>query len=185
MVLEHFMTPLALRLGLIVALPVAACQPPTREASLPLAPSVDTKTTPPTASAQPVADPQAVAPLTEQAELAGVSLALRGCQLSIRTDTGSWSQTIDLPEPCKLGRKPDGSVQVVNTKQGATVLVISSRPSADTAGDCDTRKRALVVDQGRVKISTKEKKSAGCGITGPFDEPIFIVLAASVEGGGS
>jgi hypothetical protein len=33
--------------------------------------------------------------------------------------------------------------------------------------------------------SGKEKKSAGCSTTGPFDDPIFIVLASSVEGGGS
>lgn len=185
MVLAYLMTALALRLGVIVALPMAACQAPAGEPKPP-ALHVDTTATTPTPGAQDLsASSQAAASVAEQAEIAGVKLSLRGCQLAIQTDTASEIKTIDLPEPCKLGRKPDGSVQVVNTKQGATVLVISSRPSGGTAGDCDTRKRALVVDQGRVKISTKVKKSAGCGTTGPFDEPIFIVLAASVEGGGS
>ena len=146
----------------------------------------DTKITTPTVATHDVlANPQAVASVAERAEIAGVGITLRGCQLAIQRATGAEIQTIDMPEPCKLGRKPDGSVQVVNTKQGATVLVISSRPSTETAGDCDTRKRALVVDHGRVRISPKEKKSAGCSTTGPFDEPIFIVLAASVEGGGA
>jgi hypothetical protein len=184
MVLVYFVTRLVLRLGVIVALPVAACAAPAREQSVPV-PHADTVATTPTAAANGRSeDPHAVEPAEEQAEIAGVSLTLRGCQLAIQTDTGPEIQTIDLPEPCKLARKPDGSVQVVNTKQGAAVLVISSRPNAERAGDCDTRKRALVVDQGRVKISAKEKKSAGCGTTGPFDEPIFIVLAASVERGG-
>jgi hypothetical protein len=180
MVLEHLMTSLTLCLGVIVALPTAACQAPAREMPSPM--HLDTKATTPSAAAN---HPQSAASVAEQAEVEGVSLTLRGCQLAIQTDTGTEIQTIDLPEPCKLGRKPDGSVQVVNTKQGATVLVISSRPSAETAGDCDTRKRALVVNRARVRISTKEKKSAGCVTAGPFDEPLFIVLAASVEGGGT
>lgn len=182
MVLEHFMTKLAMRFGLIVALLMAACQAPAKEPSLPVLHADTTATAPNAAPRDPPADLQADRSVTEQAEIAGVSLALRGCELVIQTDTGPEIQSIDLPEPCKLGRNPDGSVQVVNTKQGATALVISSRPSAERAGDCDTRKRALVVSQGRVKISTKEKKSAGCGTTGPFDEPVFIVLAASGEG---
>lgn len=184
MVLAHLMTALALRLSVVVALPMAACQAPKREPT-PTALHVDTTATTPTPGAQePSAYSQAAASVAEQTEIAGVKLSLRGCLLTIQTDTGSEIKTIDLPEPCKLGRKSDGSVQVVNTKQGATMLVISSRPSTETAGDCDTRKRALVVDQGRVRISTKVKKSAGCGTTGPFDEPLFIVLAASVEGSG-
>jgi hypothetical protein len=153
------MTSLALRFGVIIALPMAACQAPAREMSSPM--HLDTKATTPSAAANHQhSDLQSVASVAEQAEVDGVSLALRGCQLAIRTDTGTEIKTIDLPEPCKLGRKPDGSVQVLDTKQGATVLVISSRPRAETAGDCDTRKRALVVDRARVKISTKEKRSA-------------------------
>lgn len=184
MVVERFMTSRALRLGVIVALPMAACLAPASEMSSPM--HFDTKATAPSAAANHLhPDPQSVASGAEQAEVDGVSLALRGCQLAIQTDTGTEIKTIDLPEPCKLGRKPDGSVQVVNTKQGATVLVISSRPSAESAGDCDTRKRALVVNRARVKISTKEKRSAGCATTGPFDEPLFVVLAASVDGGGT
>jgi hypothetical protein len=125
---------------------------------------------------------QAIVSAQEQAEIAGVTLTLRGCQIELQTTAGTESRTVDLPEPCRFGRQPDGTVQVVQTKQGATALLISSRPRPDAAGECDTRKRAVVVDRSRARISVKEKRSASCVTTGPFDEPLFIVLAASVGG---
>lgn len=180
MALVHFMTRLAQCLIIVAMALIAACQAPVRGEPVP-PPRADVAPRPPSAPEEKPSAPDArgVVSPAEQAEIAGVKVALRGCQLTVQTAAGADNLTIDLPEPCSFGRKPDGSVHVVQTKQCATALVISSRPSAEHTGDCDTRKRAVVVDHGRVKISAKEKKSAGCNTTGPFDEPLFIVLAAS------
>lgn len=185
MVLVHAMSSLR-RYWVVLLLPLmAACRATMDEHATASVLGADASRALPEAENKHHAGTSTVVPAEEQATIAGVRLALRGCQLTIRGSADTQVLAIDLPEPCKLGRRPDGSVQVVETKQGATALVISSRASAESDGDCDTRKRALVVNQERVRISAKQKLSAGCGTTGPFDEPLFIVLAASVDDGGS
>ena len=60
----------------------------------------------------------------------------------------------------RSGKNADGSVQVVRTPHGPTVLVISSKPVAGTTRDCETHTKALIVKNQTVALSTKGKASA-------------------------
>jgi len=134
------------------------------------------------ASAPKTLSKETSGPSPERVEVDNVVLELRGCSLTIIAH-GAAPQTtrVDLPSGCAFGRIADGTAQVRRTKQGATLLVISSSPDPMHPGDCITRARAVVVtEHGEVNISRKEKTWASCGVVGPFDEPMFIVLARSI-----
>lgn len=146
--------------------------PATSQASDPTSPSV-------------LSGPQA-APATstssrtvEAVNVDGVGLTLSDCTLLVQTSGNTYSIKVDLPSDCAFGKRADGSVQVESTKQGPTLLVISSKPIPGREGDCDSKVRAVVVREQEVLVSAKMKESYFCGAVGPFDEPIFVVLAAT------
>jgi hypothetical protein len=116
----------------------------------------------------------------EQVTVGSVTLTLDDCFLSVTAPTKPLqSVALDLPSGCKFGERADGTVQVENTKQGKTILVVSSKPIAGRDGDCDTHVKAVVIGSGEARISSKTKDSYFCGSRGPFDDALFVVLAAS------
>lgn len=158
---------------------IAACQ-----SSVPEPPRSERSTAP--EMPKPVGAAITVKPPTpassgERVTVGDISLTLQGCELIVESESGRQTQRVDLPEGCTFGRNPDGAVQIQKTKQGPTVLIISSRPDERRKGDCDTRMRGVVVSGRSAKISTEDNNSASCGAVGPFDEPLFIVLAASAH----
>jgi hypothetical protein len=112
-----------------------------------------------------------------------VSLQLRGCELLAHySDGGRHALNVPRWEVCEFSRASDGSVQVIRTKRGPTLLVVSSQPDTSETGerDCDTRIRGIVVARSALLLSENEQRIAMCGV-GPFDELMFHVLAKSAR----
>ena len=133
---------------------------------------------------RPVAgEPAAVVPPSAarglSATVGGARLRLRGCRLEVEWASGT-TQTVDvdLPGPCVFVTTAAGA-QVVNTEQGAALLVVSSQPRGGQLPGCDTQIRAVVVRGERAAVSSERQDVTACGAEGPFDSLMFQVLAAS------
>lgn len=182
----------SLRSGAIVALALAACNSPDAASADNTSPKHDAPSPPAADNSKRTAAVSEQAPQPVPAESSTAServvigdaiLVLRACTLSAEVrGAPPRAVPVDLPSECAFGRLPDGAVQVRRTKQGPTALIISSKPDPEHPGDCITRARGVVVTtRGDVKISPLEKSWASCGVVGPFDEPMFIVLAQSIQ----
>jgi hypothetical protein len=108
-------------------------------------------------------------------------LALRGCRLEAEWAGGKRTAIdIELPGDCVFVTTTSG-VQVMKTKQGQAVLVVSSHPDPKIPGDCDTHVRAVVSNGERLAVSSEEQVIAMCGAKGPWDTMMFEILAASAR----
>lgn len=133
-------------------------------------------------STRKTTEPTSPTPFDEQISVGDLSLILHGCELTtVSADRASQIQKINLPDGCTFGKNADGSIQIQRTTQGQTLLVVSSKLAEGQGHDCETRVRGVVISGGVAKISSKEKASSMCGSVGPFEEPLFVVLAASIR----
>jgi hypothetical protein len=124
--------------------------------------------------------PPSASVLNEQVKVGSALLTLEGCQLTIESSGTIQKYALPMPDGCTFGkRKAGGPVQIETTKRGLTVLVVSSKVVGPH--DCDTHVRAIVVDKKDVAVSTDEQNIGMCGADGPFETPMFVVLAASAK----
>lgn len=128
------------------------------------------------ASAEKPPDPQ-----EDAVTLTGSDLRVgRDCRATFSMGVYRAQWRIDLPFDCKISRRKTGEPQIVKTRMGAALLVISS---SGRIGErfCDSRVRAIVVSsEGRVYVSRHQQRFRLCS-AGPFDEKMFQALAADVE----
>jgi hypothetical protein len=108
-----------------------------------------------------------------------VTLQINNCVLSVRSNGFNAAYEIKLPSACRFILDKGGDPQIVETVSGPTLLIVSSAPLADSPL-CDTRVRAVVVENKRVLISQGEQRIRSCS-QGPFDAKMFHVLAGSTK----
>lgn len=167
------------RAGLLAALWMAALMP-SGACRQPAEPTTGARE-PVAADPAPAPEPAPGPSSPEAASVDGVRLELHGCELALeRAGRERERRALPMPGDCQFAKAGD-AVQIETTQRGKTLLVVSSRPLPGRPGDCDTRVRALVVTPDAVLVSGDEQTIRMCGAEGPFDSPMFHVLAASVE----
>jgi hypothetical protein len=108
-----------------------------------------------------------------------ITLQIDDCELRVQSDQFNAVYEMKLPSACRFVVGKGGDPQIVETGPGPTLLVVSSAPLADSRL-CDTRVRAVVVQNNYVLISQDEQRMRSCA-RGPFDTKMFHVLARSAK----
>jgi hypothetical protein len=108
-----------------------------------------------------------------------IALQIDDCVLRVHSNQFNAVYEINLPGACRFVVSKSGAPQIVETGLGPTLLIVSSAPLADSRL-CDTRVRAVVVQNNRVLISQDEQRIKSCA-RGPFDTKMFHVLAGSTK----
>ena len=115
---------------------------------------------------------------TEEAMIGGLLLQLSeshgACRLNV-LGTNPSSVALDLPAPCAFHRAPSAEIRTVQHADSIVLLIESSIPLPQSAGDCDTKLKAVAIESGNVVVSPHTDQVASCP---PFqwDEKVFLGL---------
>jgi hypothetical protein len=132
-----------------------------------------------TSTDQPTAPTvRSIADGVEAADVGDFHISIdRVCRLTANSAAKHETQfRIDLPGDCRLVLTKTGEAQIVRTRRGLTILVISSKP-LPVGRFCDSRLRAVVVSaKGEILVSKTQQRIRLCA-RGPYDEKMFHTLA--------
>lgn len=109
-------------------------------------------------------------------ELDGATFSLTDangkCRIS-RSDAEA--ADLNIPYPCSVHTELDGTVRTIDERGKTYFLIESSRPDADTPGDCVTQIQAVRLDDTGMSISDYSDNVASCP---PFqwDRQMFVGL---------
>lgn len=116
------------------------------------------------------------------AEVGGVTLRLEGCRLA-------WtSHEAGLPVfpvgrgagNCQFARATSSQVQILEVEGHHVALIVSPEPRPGSRW-CDNAVRAVIVGEGRVRLSVASQTLRICS-AGPFDHKLLAVLGRDPDG---
>jgi|GEM_PF-5298928 len=107
-------------------------------------------------------------------DLSGSEIRLDGCVVVLTGETDEVALDTGLPATCDFVFNSDESLRLFEDGNRKILLVYSTRKEADER--CDTRLRAVVVDEGTLSMSERIMAISSCSVT-DMDEKMYRVLA--------
>ncbi|EAV40937.1 hypothetical protein SIAM614_08589 [Stappia aggregata IAM 12614] len=107
-------------------------------------------------------------------DLSGSEIWLDGCSVMLAGETDKVSLDTGLPAPCDFVFNSDESLRLFEDGGKKILLVYSSREEG--AGHCDTRLRAVLVQNGTLSMSERTMEISSCNVT-DMDEKTYRILA--------
>jgi len=114
----------------------------------------------------------------ERASLGSVLLELSDCELAYQSPSQNGTVSLGLGPTCHFIQNRDGGVKVVAVEKGAGILAVGSTelPGEPSRGkDCDTRLRAILINDAGVSLSKETGRASLC-FPREWDEKAFHIM---------